>query len=135
MRVGILDIGGMGSRMRAFLGNLMGEQREANPAKAAARSFNPPKPSWSAKMWRRKDGMPIRGPVSVPGPENAWVSRQTARARLRAMSFEFISQKETWDRRHRRRWARAYAGLEYNRMMRDKTNAVENEKELLANAN
>lgn len=89
--------------------------------------------AWTAKFWRRADGGPIFGPIGEVSGENAWISRQGTRHRLRHLHFQFISKREPlWPRRARRSWARDEAGLEYLRMMKDTTNMVPNERELLA---
>jgi hypothetical protein len=118
-------------RVRTFLGNLFGQYRESNPVKAAKRSLNPPHIGHTITLWN-PSGKSFFGPVGVPTGEYAWVSRQTCRARLRAVMFQTVSQRQPlWSRRTRRRWMRAAASLEYSVMMRDTTNMIPNEKELI----
>lgn len=127
---------GLKSRIVRSIGKLFGNRNErkeaAMPKPERTKHHTAPRP-WSVKFWHRADGRPFFGPVGVPTGEYSWVSRQTCRFHLRALAFQGISQQQPlWSRKNRRRYARAAAGLEYIRMMEDKTNMVENEKELLA---
>jgi len=128
-------IGRLGSLGAAIASLLNLKQKPITTPRHADRALNPRLAlaplRW--KVWRRDDGGPIFGPVSVPSGEYAWVSRQTCRHRLRAITFDFISkQQPLWSRRDRRRWSRAKAGLEYIQLMEDRTNMIENEKALVA---
>jgi hypothetical protein len=78
-------------------------------------------------------GRSIRGPVFLPAKEDHHVSRQTCRARLRALFFgQFSVQFTTAPRRQRRRLARLAASLEYRRMMNDTTNRIPDDDPALA---
>lgn len=125
---------GLTRRIVRTIGNLFGNRDE----RKAAAMPKPERPkreaplSWSVKFWA-SNGRSFFGPVGSLSGEYSHVSRQTCRAYLRALAFRTISQQQPlWSRRDRRRYSRAAAGLEYIRMMEDKTNMVENEKELLA---
>lgn len=123
-------LSGLKSRARTFLGNLFGQYREPNPIKAAKRSLNPPHIQHLITLWRLAKGKYFFGPVGVPSGAYAWVSRQTCRARLRALMFQSISRQDPMmPRRWRRRWARAAASLEYMQMMQDGTNCIPAEQE------
>lgn len=125
-------LSGLKTRIRNLFNRRDRRDNEVQHPTERPKHHTAPRP-WSVKFWARADGRPFFGPVGIPSEDYAWVSRQTCRFRLRAIAFQGISQREPlWSRRNRRRYARAAAGLEYIHMMEDKTNMVENEKELLA---